>query len=163
MKKEMQNALNKQVAMEEFASRSYLALALWAEETGFEGAAQFFYKQTVEEREHMMKFIKYILEVGGSPVISDYGEPIPRPKSFKNLFEIALKHEQAVTKSIHKMVDMAARDKDHPTFNFLQWFVEEQVEEEGQVQAILAKIKLIDEHGGSLYMLDRELLMRNAK
>ncbi len=143
--------------MEEFASRSYLALALWADEAAFEGAAAFLYKQTEEEREHMMKFIKFVLEAGGSPRISDYGEPLPKPKSFKELFEIGLKHEKAVTKSIHAIAEMAWKGKDMATFNFLQWFIAEQVEEEDTFQTILDKIKLIEEHGGSLYMLDREL------
>lgn len=163
LKKEIQSALNKQVAMEEHASRSYLALALWADEAGFEGAAALFFKQTEEERGHMMKFIKYVLEAGGSPVMSDYGKPLPKPKSFKNLFEIGLEHEKAVTKSIHAIAEQAWKEKDLATFNFLQWFIAEQVEEEDSFQTILNKIGLIEEHGGSLYMLDRELAMKVGK
>ncbi len=156
----MQEILNKQIAMEEYASRSYLVLALWAEESGYEGTAKFFYKQTEEERGHMMKFIKFVREAGGSPEVSALGENLNKPKSFKDLFDIALKHEQAVTKSIHGMVDQAWKGKDFATFNFLQWFVGEQVEEEDQFRTILDKIKIIDEHGGSYYMLDSELAMR---
>jgi ferritin len=163
LKKEVQNALNKQVAMEEYASRSYLALALWADEAGFEGAAALFYKQTEEERGHMMKFIKYVLESSSSPVVSDYGKPLPKPKSFKNLFEIGLEHEKTVTKSIHAIAELAWNSKDMATFNFLQWFIAEQVEEENSFQTILNKISLIEKHGGSLYMLDRELAMRAVK
>ena len=162
-KKELYDALNKQIAMEEFASRSYLALALWADEAGFEGAAAFFYKQTEEERQHMQKFIRYVLDTGGSPKVSNYGEELPKAKSFNNLFEIGLKHEKAVTKSIHKIYDMALKDKDYATVNFLNWFVEEQVEEEDQFQTILDKIRLLEEHGGSIYMLDRDLAMRASK
>lgn len=160
LKKEVENMLNKQISMEEYAERSYLVLALWAEEAGYEGAAKFFYKQTEEEREHMMKIIKFVLEAGGSPVISNYDAKLPAPKNFKNLFEIGLEHEEAVTKSIHNIVDMAWKNKDFATFEFLQWFVEEQVEEEDQFRTILDKLKIIDEHGGSYYMLDRELGMR---
>ena len=162
-KKELLDALNTQIAMEEYASRSYLVLALWADEAGFEGAAAFFYKQSEEEREHMHKFIRFVLETGGSPVISTYPETLPKAKSFKNLFEIGLKHEKAVTKSIHKMYEQALKEKDYAAVNFLNWFVEEQVEEEDQINTILGKIKLIEEHGGSIYMLDRELAMRAAK
>jgi ferritin len=159
-KKDLYEALNNQVSMEEFASRSYLALALWADEAGFEGAAAFFYKQAEEEQQHMQKFIRFVLDTGGSPKISTYPEALPKAKSFKNLFEIGLKHEKAVTKSIHKMYDMALKEKDYAMVNFLNWFVEEQVEEEDQFQTILDKIRLLDEHGGSIYMLDRDLAMR---
>jgi ferritin len=100
---------------------------------------------------------------GGSPVISNFPEALPKAKSFKNLFEIGLKHEKAVTKSIHKMYEVALKEKDYAAVNFLNWFVEEQVEEEDQFNTILGKIKLIEEHGGSIYMLDRELAMRAAK
>ena len=89
-KKELLDALNKQIAMEEYASRSYLVLALWADEAGFEGAASFFYKQSEEEREHMHKFIRFVLDTGGSTVISTYPEALPKAKSFKILFEIGL-------------------------------------------------------------------------
>ena len=162
-KKDLYDALNNQIAMEEHASRSYLALALWADEAGFEGAAAFFYNQTEEEREHMHKFIRFMLDTGGSPKVTTYPEDLPKAKSFKNLFEIGLKHEKAVTKSIHKMYDMALKEKDYATVNFLNWFVEEQVEEEDQIQTILDKIKLLEEHGGSIYMLDRDLLIRSSK
>lgn len=156
-KKVLLDALNRQIAMEEFASRSYLALALWADEASFEGAAAFFYKQAEEERQHMHKFIRYVLDIGGTPVISTFPEALPKAKSFKNLFEIGLGHEKAVTKSIHKMYEMALKDKDYATVNFLNWFVQEQVEEEDQFNTILDKIKLIEAHGGSIYIFDREL------
>jgi ferritin len=162
-KKELLDALNRQIAMEEFASRSYLALALWADEASFEGAAAFFYKQAEEERLHMHKFIRFMLDIGGSPVVSTFPEPLPKAKSFRNLFEIGLKHERAVTKSIHKMYEMALKEKDYAAVSFLNWFVEEQVEEENQFNTILDKIKLIETHGGSIYMFDRELAMRAAK
>ena len=156
-KKALMDALNRQIAMEEFASRSYLALALWADEASFEGAAAFFYKQAEEERGHMHKFIRYMLDIGGKPVVSTFPEALPKAKSFKNLFEIGLGHEKAVTKSIHKMYDMALTDKDYATVSFLNWFVEEQVEEEDQFNTILDKIKLMETHGGSIYIFDREL------
>ena len=111
----------------------------------------------------MHKFIRFVLDIGGSPVISTFPEPLPKAKSFKNLFEIGLKHEKAVTKSINKMYEMALKDKDYAAVSFLNWFVEEQVEEEDQFNTILDKIKLIETHGGSLYMLDHELARRAAQ
>ena len=88
LKKKIQDALNKQIAMEEYAARSYLNLAIWADQSGFEGTAKFFYAQTEEEREHMHKIIQFVLQAGGKPIISDYGEPLPQGKSFKSLFSI---------------------------------------------------------------------------
>ncbi|MFZ0390274.1 MAG: ferritin [Calditrichia bacterium] len=158
--KDVLDALNKQVAMEEYASRSYMSLGLWADQEGFEGTARFFYAQAEEEREHMKKIIKFILSVGGKPVISNYEERIPAGDSFKGLFETGLSHEEKVTRSIHKIVESAWGKKDYATFNFLQWFVEEQVEEEDMFRTILDKVNIIDEHGGSYYMLDRELARR---
>lgn len=162
-KKKVLDALNKQVAMEEFAARSYLNLALWADNAGFEGAAKFFYAQTEEERGHMFKFIQFMLDIGGKPLVTDFPEPLPQGKSFKNLFEIGLSHEKAVSKSIHSLVDLAIKEKDHATNNFLQWFIEEQVEEENQFQTILDKIGILKEFGGSLYLLDKELGAEVAK
>jgi ferritin len=163
LKKAVEKALNNQVAMEEFAARSYLSLGLWADHNGFEGTAKFFYIQSQEEYGHMRKFIEFILDAGGKPKLSTYEEPIPDGTSFKNLFETGLKHEKAVTKSIHGMVELAWKEKDLPAFEFLQWFVKEQVEEEANFQKILDKIEILEKHGGSLYMLDRELGMRAEK
>jgi ferritin len=160
LKRVVEDILNKQISMEEYASRSYLVLAIWADQQAFEGTAKFLYKQTEEEQEHMHKIIRYVLEAGGKPVISTYKDPLPEPKSFKNLFEIGLKHEKAVTDSIHKIAELAWKEKDMATFNFLQWFIEEQVEEENSFQTILDKISLLEKHGGSLYMLDHELAMK---
>jgi ferritin len=162
-KKNVLDALNKQVAMEEFAARSYLNLALWADHAGFEGAAKFFYAQTEEERGHMFKIIQFMLDIGGKPLVIDFKEPLPQCKSFKNLFEIGLSHEKAVSKSIHNLVDLSIKENDHATSNFLQWFVKEQVEEESQFQKILDKINILEEFGGSLYLLDKELGAEAAK
>ncbi len=160
LKKEVVKALNKQVSMEEFAARSYLVLAVWADHAGYEGAANFLHQQSQEEYGHMHKFIKFLLDAGEKPEISTYEEPLPQPDSFRSLFETGLKHEKSVTQSIHSMVDLAWQQKDFASFNFLQWFVEEQVEEENTFNTILDKIEMIEKQGGSLYMLDRELAAR---
>jgi ferritin len=160
LKKEVEKALNHQVAMEEFAARSYLSLGLWADHNGFDGTAKFFYIQSQEEYKHMRKFIDFILDAGGKPTLSTYEESIPEGTSFNNLFETGLKHEKAVSKSIHSMVELVWKEKDLPAFEFLQWFVKEQVEEEATFQKILDKIEILEKHGGSLYMLDKELGMR---
>lgn len=157
LKKEILTSLNKQISMEEYAYRSYLYLAVQAEHMGFEGASKFLYFQSEEERQHMNKLLKYVLESGSLPSLTTYEEPLKNAKSFKDLFEIAMGHEKAVTKSVNKIAALAWSKKDIATFSFMQWYVTEQVEEENQFQTILDKIDLIEKHGGSLYMLDKEL------
>ena len=158
MKKEIQEALNQQIAMERSASRTYLALAVWADIEGYSGAASFWYAQSDEEYGHMMKIVKFMIEAGGKPVISESDEPNPKIKEFKDMFEFGMKAEKSVTKSIHQKYELAMKHKDFVTMNFLQWFIDEQVEEESSMQTILDKIGLIEKHGGSLYMFDKELI-----
>jgi ferritin len=163
LQKEVLQVLNKQISMEEYAYRSYLTLSIQAELMGFEGAGKFLYAQSEEEREHMNKIIRYVMEAGGTPQLSTFEESLKDAKNFRDLFEIAMGHEKAVTKSIHKITELAWEKKDFATFGFMQWFVSEQVEEENQFQTILDKIDILEKHGGSLYMLDRELGMRGSK
>lgn len=157
MDKKIEKALNDQIAMEGFASNYYLAMAAWCDQTGFEGAAKFFYKQSAEEREHMMKIFHYVIAAGGNAQAPAIEQPPLTFKSLPNLFEIALKNEVNVTKSIHKILEMCTTQKDHRTANFLQWFVTEQMEEENQFQVLLDKVRIIGESGTSLYLIDREL------
>ena len=157
MNKRIEKVLNDQIAMEGNASNYYLAMASWSAQKGFEGTSKFFYNQSNEERGHMMKIFHYVIEAGGraeAPVIE---KPQLDFKSLPNIFEIALKNEIKVSKSIHKILDLCTEQKDHRTSNFLQWFVAEQMEEENQFQIILDKLKIIGDEGRSLYMLDKEL------
>lgn len=157
MDKKIEKALNDQIAMEGYASNYYLAMASWCDQTGFEGAAKFFYKQSGEEREHMMKIFHYLIEAGGNPQAPAIKQPPLTFKALPDLFEIALKNEVDVTKSIHKILDMCTTQKDYRTANFLQWFVTEQMEEENQFQVLLDKAKILGQGGASLYLIDREL------
>ena len=157
LKKEVVKALNKQVAMERGASRTYLTLAIWAESESYDGAAAFWYAQSAEENDHMMKIIKFLVEAGEKPVVGDTDEPNPDVKNFKEMFEFGLAAEKKVTKSINGIAEMAMEKKDFISFNFLQWFVTEQLEEENTMQTILDKLNLLEKHGGSIYMFDKEL------
>jgi len=157
MNKKIEKALNDQVAMEGNASNYYWAMAAWCAQKGFEGTAKFFHKQSEEEREHMMKIFHYIIEAGGRAEVPGIEQPQLDYKSLPNTFDIALKNEVKVTRSIHKILDLCTEQKDYRTVNFLQWFVTEQMEEENQFQIILDKLRIIGEEGRSLYMLDKEL------
>jgi len=156
--KKIEEAINEQVTNEAYASSSYLSMASWCEVTGLRGAAGFFYQQSEEERVHMMKMVKYINEAGGHALVSEIKEPPAKYKSINEAFEIALKQEQGVTKQINKLVDLSLETKDYASFNFLQWFVEEQLEEEKLFRTILDVIKLgSSDPRSSLLLIDNEI------
>ncbi len=158
--KEIANLLNKQIAIEADSSQLYLAMAVWLDTRGFQGSAKFMYAQTAEERDHMMKIMKYLLEVGETPVVPGIEAPKLELNSFRQVFENALAHEKKVTQSIHNIINKTVELKDHATYSFLQWFVNEQVEEENQFKIILDKLNMVGEDGRTLYFLDKQLGQR---
>ena len=156
--KKIEEALNVQIANENYASNSYLAMASWCETNGFRGCASFLYPQSEEERVHMMKLLKYVNEAGGHAIVSVIKEPPVTYKSISEAFEIALKQEQNVTKQINKLVDLSLETKDYASFHFLQWFVEEQLEEEKLFRNILDVIKMgVADPKSSLLLVDNEI------
>ncbi|MCB0259743.1 MAG: ferritin [Calditrichae bacterium] len=157
LSKKINDALNKQIAMEAYAANYYLAMASWCEIKGFDGSAQFFYAQAEEERAHMMKIFRFVNEADGHAYAPAIAQPDLEFTSFQSLFEIALTHEKKVTKSIDEILKLATEASDFRTQNLLQWFVDEQLEEENQMQVIIDKLKLIGDNGTGLYMMDSEL------
>lgn len=155
--KELETALNNQVAMESYASFSYLAMASWMENEGFEGTAKFLYAQSDEERMHMLKLFHYINEVGGFAIAPAVNAPAIKYESFAQVFSAILQQEEAVSASINNLVSLANQQNDHTTFNFLQWYVAEQREEEAQFRSIIDKLKILGKDGAGLYLLDRDL------
>ena len=153
----MKKALNDQVGLEADASNSYLAMASWCEVTGYEGAASYFYAQSDEERTHMLKIIHYLNDMGAISVIPAIKSPVVTYKSLENLIKTALKNEQAVTAAIHKMVEIAQKEKDHSTYVFLEWFVNEQVQEETKFETLLQKFDLIGRDKLAINEIDKLL------
>jgi len=139
----MKKALNDQIALEAAASNSYLAMASWCEVTGYQGAADYFYAQSDEEKTHMLKIIHYLNDIGSTVTIPAVKAPTSSYKSLEGVVKTALKNEQAVTKAIHKMVELSHKEKDHCTYAFLEWFVNEQVQEETKFETILQKFDLL--------------------
>lgn len=139
----MIKALNDQVTLEASASNSYLAMASWCEVTGYQGAANYFYVQSDEERIHMLKIVHYLNSLGTITTIPATRATISSYKSLEVLINTALKNEQSVTKAIHNMVEIAQKEKDHSTYVFLEWFVNEQVQEETKFETILQKFNLL--------------------
>jgi ferritin len=154
--KKVEDILNVQVEKEAYSSNLYLAMASWSEVNGYAGVAQWMYVQANEERLHMLKIIKYINERGGHAAIPALKEPPKNQKGIKEMFEAVLKHEQFISASINDIVALTISEKDFTTQSWVQWFVNEQIEEEAQVTEILDKLKLLGEH--NLYLFDRDIL-----
>jgi ferritin len=156
--KKVEKALNQQVKLEGYSSHIYLSMAVWAEKQGFEGVATFMYKHADEERQHMLKLIKFMTERGGDILVPQINEPPQKFESLKVLFGELLNHEMHVTNEINGLVHLTLGEKDYTTHNFLQWYVSEQQEEEALARTILDKLKIIGEESGSgIYMFDRDI------
>lgn len=155
-------ALNEQLNKEMFSSYLYLSMAAYFENKNLTGMAQWMRMQSQEEYDHAIKFYDYILRVGGNVKLTAIDTPQTEWDSPLQIFEDSLKHEQFISKSIHKIMDLAIEESDHPTKSFLQWFVDEQVEEEDSVGQIVENFRLIGEDKSGLFMLDRELGSRSA-
>ncbi|MGE5942864.1 MAG: ferritin [Flavobacteriales bacterium] len=158
LSKNIEKALNNQIKIEAESSQIYLAMACWAEVKGLEGVAGFMFKQSQEERDHMLKLVKYVNERGGHAQVSALAAPNVTFKSFKEMFEELYKHEIFVSESINELVHISLQEKDYSTHNFLQWYVAEQIEEEAVARTILDKINLIGDDKGGLYLFDRDIV-----
>ena len=157
--KSMQEALNAQVQMEAESSQAYLAMASWAEiQPGLEGVTNFFYKQSDEERMHMLKLIRFVNERGGFAVVPALAQPIITFKSIRFVFDEFLKHELKVSDSINDLVHLSLSEKDYATHNFLQWYVNEQMEEERVARTLKDKLELVGDDKGGLYLFDRDIM-----
>ena len=164
LSKLMQEALNKQVQMEAESSQAYLAMASWAEiQPGLQGVTDFFYKQSDEERIHMLKLIRFINERGGFAAIPALEQPMITFQSLRRVFEEFLKHELKVSNSINDLVHQALTEKDYATHNFLQWYVNEQMEEERVARNLNDKLELIGDDKSGLYLFDRDIMNYRGK
>jgi len=158
----MKKALNDQVTLEASASNNYLAMASWCEVIGYQGAANYFYVQSDEERTHMLKVVHYLNALGAVATIPAIKSPVISYKSLEGLIKTALKNEQTVTAAIHKMVEIAQKEKDHSTYAFLEWFVNEQVQEETKFETILQKFDLLGRDKLGINEIDKFLAVDAA-
>src|SRR5260221_3090748 len=135
-------ALNAQMTREAHASQIYLSYASWANDQGYAGVANFLFRHAQEERNHMMKILEYILERGGKVKVDAIPAPPGDPSSIQNCFEKVFEHEVDNTTAVYKLVKMSFDEQDWATWNFMQWFVKEQTEEETLALNLLDKIKI---------------------
>jgi ferritin len=155
--KKMEEALNKQLNRELFSSYLYLSMSTYFESLTLVGMANWMKLQAEEEHEHSMKFFNFIQKIGGRVILEQVDKPQAEWEAPHKAFEDALAHEGYITRNINELTDLAIEEKDHSTRTFLQWYVDEQVEEEATANEIVQKFKLIAESKSGLYMLDKEL------
>ncbi len=156
----LQKALNDQVNYEFYSAYTYLAMAAYAESEDLGGFANFFKVQYEEELFHAMKFYNYINQMDGRVVIEAMKKPQVEYESVLHLFEAGYEHEKTVTSKIYNLANIATEEKEHATLSLLQWFIDEQVEEEQNFNTIIKKLKRIESNPAALYMLDEELATR---
>jgi ferritin len=153
-------ALNRQMTNEAHNAQIYLAYAAWASSKGYDGIANFMFRHSSEERNHMMKFLEYILKRGATVTVAEIPHPGPDPSNVNDCFEKVFQSEVENTQSIYDIVNLSFEEKDWATWNFMQWFVKEQTEEETMALDLLAKIKIAGgakANNDALYVLDNDM------
>ncbi len=160
IKKTVEVALNEQINAEFHSAYLYLSMSAYFNSVGLAGYANWMRIQYQEELAHATRFFDYVNERNGTVKLSPIGEVQVAFSGIVNVFEETLAHEQLVTSLIDKLMDIATKENDHATKSFLQWFVDEQVEEEANVEQILNNLKLIKGEGQGLLMMDREMQTR---
>lgn len=158
LNKGMIDKLNEQINLEFYSSNLYLQMSAWCEDKGYVGAAEFLRVHAQEELGHMHRLFNYISETGALPLIGAIEAPPSKFKSLVEVFQKTYKHEKLVTSKINDLADAAMSSKDYSTFQFLQWYVSEQHEEEKLFKSILDKIELLGEDGKGLFFVDKELV-----
>jgi ferritin len=157
----VEDILNAQVEKEGFSSNLYLAMSSWAESQGYAGISQWLYLQAEEEHKHMLKLLHYINDSGGHAIIPAFKQPPVIFNDVKHLFEEVYAHEQHITAAINSIVAVTNSEKDYTTHHWIQWYVQEQIEEEKNARAILDKLRLLG--NSPLYLFDRDILALRSK
>ena len=149
--------LNEQINLEFASSNIYLQMSAWCANKGYDGAAAFLLRHADEEMEHMQKLFTYVIETGGLPLLGQIPAPRSEYSSLREVLETAFGHEKHVTSKINELVEVTFANKDYSTFNFLQWYVAEQHEEEKLFGGVIDKFNILGEDGRSLYLIDKDL------
>ena len=157
LSKKMEAAINDQMNFEIYSGYIYLAMGAYMDSIDLPGFANWMKVQWEEEFFHAKKMYNYLVERGGRPFYTQVPEPPKDWESVKAAFEHALEHERIVTGRINDLMTLAIEENDHATRSFLNWYVDEQVEEESSVDAIIKKLNLINNSGHGIFMLDKEL------
>jgi ferritin len=159
----MQSALNRQINEELESAYLYLQMAAESDRLGLPGFANWFKLQYGEELAHADRFFNFILERNGEVTLDAIAKPELSDESPLSLFEKALEHEQHISNCISRLKDLARGESDHATDVFLEWFINEQVEEEAAAQAVIDQLRLVNGSPNGLFMIDRELAARKPE
>lgn len=154
------NLLNEQIKKEQYAAQYYLSMSAWFHSQDLDGIANYFRVQSKEELMHADKIFDYVNDIGGQVILGTIDQPPYEFKDGVDIFERALAHEKEVTKSIAEIMKVANAENDFATTAFLQWFINEQVEEEASASLYLSKMKMVDKNPSALYLFDQELAQR---
>ncbi|NOZ83539.1 MAG: ferritin [Epsilonproteobacteria bacterium] len=160
LKEETVNALNEQMMKEFYSSYLYLSMSGHFEQIGLKGFAHWMFVQYQEETDHALKFFNYLKSQGSKIKLMEIKEPEHEWSSILMVFNETLNHEQYVTSCINDLVDISEKSKDRATWNFLQWFVDEQIEEEENVRNVIDQLNLIGDNKSALFLLDKEIGQR---
>jgi ferritin len=165
LKPQMAEMLNDQMNLELYSALLYQQMSAWCEYHNFEGAADFLKRHAQEELSHMQRLFDYLNDVGSMPQIKAVAAPAAEYPSLDDLFKNTYTHEQLITQKINGLAHAAITMQDYPTFNFLQWYVAEQHQEEKLFKTILDKLRLIggSQNGEGIYLLDKELATLDDK
>jgi ferritin len=161
--KAVEAAINDQIAKEFYAAHLYLSMSAWLEEQNLSGFAKWMRVQSDEERGHAMRLYDYLIEAGGRVRLEGMEEPPTEFEGPMAIMQAALAHEKKVTASIRKIYELADKEKDYPTQLMLQWFINEQVEEEKQAQDIIARLKMAGDSSAALLFIDSQLGSRGPE
>lgn len=154
------DAINEQINAELYSAYLYLSMAAYFEDENLGGFANWMRVQFEEEQFHGLKFFNYLNERGGRVTLEAIEKPKTEWASIVEVFEETLEHERHVTSLINNIMNIAIEEKDHATVSFLNWYIDEQVEEEAAAESILTQLKFIGGQGNAILMMDRELGVR---
>jgi len=157
IKKNVQDAINAQINAEIYSSYMYFSMASWFDSISLTGFSHWLRVQALEELTHVQKMSGYLNERGGRALMKAVDAPPTDWNSPLACFEEVYAHECNVTELINNLMDIALAERDHATVSFLNWFVDEQIEEEANTDAVVQKLKLVEGNKGGLFMLDREM------
>jgi ferritin len=163
IKKNIQDEINEQITREIYSSILYLSMAGYFTAKNLTGFANWMRIQAKEEMDHAMKMFDYVLDRGGETKINTIEAPPENWDSPLAIIEATYEHEKKVTEYINHLAELAINERDHATNNLMQWFVDEQVEEEASVDEILSRMKMMEGFPGGLIMIDTELAKRTYK
>ena len=157
LSEKMVTCLNEQINLEFYSSNLYLQMSSWCEAKGLEGCSTFLRSHATEEMTHMQRLFTYVNETGAMAILGQIDAPPTEFQSIVEVFRSTYEHECLVTRKINELADTAFGEKDYSTFNFLQWYVAEQHEEEALFKSILDKIEIIGTDGKGLFFIDQEI------